>query len=64
MNLQRIGNIVTLRMAKLSTSQAAKKLNISRQHVVRLCKAGVLNGTRLHEKSWWQVELPKKEEAP
>lgn len=51
-------------MAKLSTSQAAKKLNISRQHVVRLCKAGVLAGTRLHKKSWWQVELPKKEADP
>jgi hypothetical protein len=51
-------------MAKLSSSQAAKKLGISQQHVVRLCKKGVLNGSRIHNKSWWQVELPKKEADP
>lgn len=52
-------------MAKLSTSQAAAKLGISKQHVARLCKAGKLDGFRIHDTAWWQVDLPpKKEEKP
>lgn len=47
-------------MAKISTSQAARRLGISPQHVVRLIKDGTLNGTRIHNKAWWKVELPDK----
>ena len=44
---------------KLSTSQAAKRLNLSRTHIARLCAEGKLNGSRVGPNGWWKVELPE-----
>lgn len=51
---------------RLSTSQAAKELGITKQRVGQLCVAGKLPAQRVGERGWWQVNLPakQKQEAP